>query len=239
MNIIEDANLLVSNNAVKEDSKSFINDIIEGVLGNPWALAKVMIAIAKSPFYIREQLFWSKIEAFLNGVYPEESDRATLRAKLAENGNSNENALRLVASIDRAETMQKIQYLVNATRCFLTNFIDRPTYFRICHAVTYTLEEDLSFLKEHIDEEDLVYGLYVQGLLTTGLMYQSVIDENDKSKYSFTPLARLVDQYAVSYENLERYPNPMQIIDVRTTLRQQISPKTLTNDEIDDILREI
>lgn len=37
MNIIEDANLLVSNNAVKEDSESFINDIIEGVLGNPWA----------------------------------------------------------------------------------------------------------------------------------------------------------------------------------------------------------
>ena len=99
INIIEDANLLVSNNAVKEDSESFIND--EGVLGNPWALAKVMIAIAKSPFYIREQLFWSKLETFLNGIYLEESDRAILRAKLAENGNSNENALRLVASIDQ------------------------------------------------------------------------------------------------------------------------------------------
>ena len=69
MNIIEDANLLVSNNAVKEDSESFINDIIEGVLGNPWALAKVMIAIANSPFYIREQLFWSKLDTFLNGIY--------------------------------------------------------------------------------------------------------------------------------------------------------------------------
>ena len=239
MNIIEEAKLLASNNTVKEDSENFINNIIEGVLGNPLAIAKVIVAIAKSPFYIREQLFWSKLETFLNGIYLEESDLATLRAKLAENGNSNENALRLVASIDRAETMQKIQYLVNATKCFLTNFIDRPTYFRICHAVTYTLEEDLSFLKEHIDEEDLVYGIYVQGLLTTGLMYQSVIDGDDESKYSFTPLAGLVDQYAVSYENLERYPNPKQITDVQTILWQQISPKALTDDDIDDILRKI
>lgn len=239
MNIIEEAKLLASNNTVKEDSENFINNIIEGVLGDPLAIAKVIVAIAKSPFYIREQLFWSKLETFLNGIYLEESDLATLRAKLAENGNSNENALRLVASIDRAETMQKIQYLVNATRCFLTNFIDRPTYFRICHAVTYTLEEDLSFLKEHIDEEDLVYGIYVQGLLTSGLMYQSVIDGDDESKYSFTPLAGLVDQYAVSYENLERYQNPMQITDVQTTLRQQLSPKAMTNEEMNDMFRII
>ena len=97
----------------------------------------------------------------------------------------------------------------------------------------------MSFLKDHIDEEDLVYNSYVQGLLTTGLMYQSVIDGNDESKYSFTPLARLVDQYAVSYENLERYPNPKQITDVQTILRQQISPKALTDDDMDDILRKI
>ena len=114
-----------------------------------------------------------------------------------------------------------------------------PAADRICHAVTFSLEEDLSFLKDHIDEEDLVYNSYVQGLLTTGLMYQSVIDGNDESKYSFTPLAGLVDQYAVSYENLERYPNPMQITDGQTILRQQISPKALTNDEMDDILRKI
>ena len=97
----------------------------------------------------------------------------------------------------------------------------------------------MSFLKEHIDEEDLVYGIYVQGLLTTGLMYQSVIDGDDESKYSFTPLAGLVDQYAVSYENLERYPNPMQITDVQTTLRQQLSPKAMTNEEMNDMFRII
>lgn len=27
-------------------------------------------------------------------------------------------------------------------------------------------------------------------------------------KYSFTPLAKIVDQYAISYDNVERYPRP-------------------------------
>ncbi len=39
-------------------------------------------------------------------------------------------------------------------------------------------------------------------------MYQSVIDANGEQKYSFTPLAKIVDQYAISYDNVERYPRP-------------------------------
>lgn len=165
-------------------------------------------ALAKSPFFVREQIFWTKIEAFLNGIYLNENDCAKLRAKLTEDGGKGDNPLRLVQSIDRAETQQKIQYLINATRCLLTDFIDRHTFFRICHAITHTLDEDLVFLGEHINEENISYSSYTQGLLTSGLMYQSVIDGNGNQKYSFTSIAKTVDQYAVSYENIERYPNP-------------------------------
>lgn len=119
-----------------------------------------------------------------------------------------ENSFRLIEYIDRVETQKKIQYLVNATRCLLADFIDIATYFRICHAVTYTLDEDLQFLKTHIEKSNLSYDAYVQGLLTAGLMYQSVIDGNGDQKYSFTPMAEDVDRFAVSYDNLERYPNP-------------------------------
>lgn len=38
-------------------------------------------------------------------------------------------------------------------------------------------------------------------------MYQSVIDGNGDQKYSFTLIAEIVDQYAISYDNVERYPN--------------------------------
>lgn len=54
-------------------------------------------------------------------------------------------------------------------------------------------------------------------------MYQSTIGGNCDSKYSFTPLAESVDRFAVSYDNVERYPNPMIIKDNCSSPQTQIS----------------
>lgn len=151
------------------------------------------------------------MEKFLNGVCLSKDDCDKLQVKLAEDGKQKENAFRLVSIIDRVETQQKITYLINVTRCLLENLIDRATYFSICHTITNTLEEDLAFLGEHIFEADLPYDISIQGLLTSGLMYQSVIDANGDQKYSFTPLAQIVDQYAISSNNIERYPDLGQL----------------------------
>ena len=115
------------------------------------------------------------------------------------------------------------------------DFIDLPTYFRICHAITHTLDEDLQFLKMHIGENDISYDVCVQGLLTSGLMYQSVIDGNGDQKYSFTPIAENVDRFAVSYDNIDRYPNPKN--SVQRTVPQISIPslewQEISKDEID------
>lgn len=211
MKFRDEKNDIVSDNA-KEASKDFLNNLIDAVLGDSIAAGRVMVAIAKSPFFIREQIFWRKFFSFLEGVYLSEKDRRDLRVKITENGTKGENPFRLIEYIDRAETQKKMQYLVNATRCLLADFIDIATYFRICHDVTYTLDEDLHFLKTHIEKSNLSYDAYVQGLLTAGLMYQSVIDGNGDQKYSFTPMAEDVDKFAVSYDNLERYPNPQSSV---------------------------
>lgn len=223
MNFTEKIQSLISRGEIQEASANIFEDTIDAFLGNPVSAGKVMIALARSPFFVREQLFWSKMEAFLNGVYINEDDCAKLRAKLVEKGDSKDNPYRLVECIDRAETQKKICFLINATRCLLADFIELPTYFRICHAVTYTLEEDLYFLRDHIQENDLPYNEYVQGLLTAGLMYQSVIDGNGEQKYSFTPIARLVDQFAVSYNDVERYPNPLAVCNTNGSLQVSIS----------------
>ena len=239
MKFIEQIKGLISQENIKETSTNMLEDIINAVLGDPMSIAKVMITVVKSPFFIHEQLFWTKLEAFLNGVYLNQDDCVKLCTKLTEDGKKQDNALRLVESIDRAETQQKISYLINATRCLLMDFIDRPTYFRICHMVTHTLEEDLTFLSNHINEKDLPYSTYIQGLLTSGLMYQSVIDGNGEQKYSFTPLAKIVDQYAVSYENVKKYPNPQHFsynFDA-PHLKMPSMPKfeEISEKEIDDI----
>ena len=201
---------LITDGTVQEASVNFLEDSADAILGDPVAVGKLMLALTASPFFLRDRLFWTKVEAFLNGVYLSEDDCADLRAKLTENGETRSNSLRLVECIDRAETQRKIRYLINATRCLLADFIDRSTYFRICRAITHTLEEDLVFLGEHLYETDLSYSAYVQGLLTAGLMYQSVIDGNGEQKYSFTPLAEIVDRFSINYDNVERYPNPLK-----------------------------
>lgn len=226
---------LISRGEIQEASTNMLEDTIDAFLGNPVSAGKVIIALARSPFFVREQLFWSKMEAFLNGVYINEDDCAKLRAKLVKSGKHGDNPYRLVACIDRAETQKKICFLINATRCLLTDFIELPTYFRICHAVTYTLEEDLYFLRDHIQESDLPYDECIQGLLTAGLMYQSVIDGNGEQKYSFTPIARLVDRFAVSYNDVERYPNPL--IDCSTDGNLPISISAI--DEVEQALSKI
>ena len=208
MKIVEKAEKLLLQSEIKEASTNLLEDIANAVLGDITSIGKIIFALTESPFFIREQLFWNKMKLFLNGVYLSENDCAKLRAKLTEDGTNHDKQFRLIECIDRAKTQQKVQYLINATRCLLTDFIDRTTYFRICHAVTHTLEEDLLFLAKHINESDIPYSTYTQGLLTSGLMYQSVIDSDGDQKYSFTQLAGIVDQYAVSYENIERYPNP-------------------------------
>lgn len=200
MKLIERAEELISNNEVREASENILEDTINAVMGDPVSMGKLLIAIMNLPFFIRDQIFWSKMRAFLNGVYLTEEDCSKLRNRLTKDGEKQDNALRLVEIIDKTETMKKVQYLINASRCVLEEHIDRETYFRICHALTHTLEEDLDYLRQHINENQLTYCVSVQGLLTSGLMYQSVIGGDDEQKYSFTPLAKLVDQYAVDYD---------------------------------------
>lgn len=235
MNFTDQIQSLISKGEIRDASVNILEDIIDACLGNPVSAGKVIIALASSPFFIREQLFWSKMEAFLNGVYINEDDCAKLRAKLVEDGENKDNPYRLVECIDRAETQKKICFLINATRCLLTNFIDLPTYFRICHAITYTLEEDLCFLRNHIQESDISYSEYVQGLLTAGLMYQSVIDGNGEQKYSFTPIARIVDRFSVSYNDMERYPNPLHVCSANGNLQVSIS----AIDEVEQALSKL
>lgn len=213
MGVIEEMKDLINRNEIQEASINILEDVIRAFMGDYVSIGKIIIALRKSPFFIREQLFWTKMERFLNGGCLSKNDYDKLCSILNEGGKKEDNIRRLVEIIDRAETQEKILYLINATRCLLRNSIDKSIYFRICHAITHTLEEDLKFLGEHIEERDLPYNTSVQGLLTSGLMYQSVIDANNDQKYSFTPIAKIVDQCAVSYNNKKRYRNPEQLPD--------------------------
>lgn len=48
--------------------------------------ARVGEFLLKAPFFLRKQLFWGKMEQFLNGVYLDENDKDKLRTELEKDG---------------------------------------------------------------------------------------------------------------------------------------------------------
>ncbi|MCI5773691.1 MAG: hypothetical protein MR210_03930 [Erysipelotrichaceae bacterium] len=236
MNSVKKALYVMSNDEVENKTINLIEDTIDVVLGDKAAAIKVMKSLAQFPFFIREQYNWIKLKMFFDGVYINEQDRAKINAMLMENGKKEDNALRLLKLIDDADGIGKISYLINATRCLLADFIDLTTYFRICHVVIYTLEEDLEFLKQNINNNSFEYSQYIQGLLTSGLVYQSKIYPNGDQEYSFTKLAYFTDQYALSYDDVNKYPNPSNKVLYNSNPKVDITrPTPITNKEIDQM----
>lgn len=209
MKLLEVAKKLVEDKEIQERSVDILSDSVAALYGSVDAAGKVILSLVECPFFLRDRIFWSKFELFLNGLEANDDERAVFCAKLAEDGKKGENAYRLIQIIDRTETLQKIDYLVNASRALGAGFIDLPFYFRICNTIMETLQEDLAFLSEHITKRGFPvgYGTTVQGLLNVGLMYQSKIDEHGYGVYKFTPFALDIDQYAVSFSNVDRYPS--------------------------------
>lgn len=206
MTTIELAKRLISRDEIKKGTNDFLEDSVSAILGDPIAAAQIIYSLMKSPMFFREQLFWTKFEMFLNGIDVTEDERSSFCAKLTLDGAKKENVYRLIQAIDHAETNGKVNYLINVSRCLSAAFIEHPVYFRICHIITNSLEEDLDFLKEHIVEDsEYEYGDIIQGLMNNGLMYQSVLDANGDNRYRFTSLAEVIDRYSLSYNNIERY----------------------------------
>lgn len=183
-----------------EHVTNIVENIIEAILGNPLSLAKLLKNLSESPYLIQNEIFFFKFNQFITGITMSSATaKEDLSQKLREVGEPTDNAFRLIEYISRAETKPKIQYLINITINLLHDQIDLSTYFRICALVIHTLDEDLLFLKDHFQCQSLPYSISVQGLLSNGLMHQSVMDAslNGNQQYRFTPIAKQVRAFAL------------------------------------------
>lgn len=207
MNILEKGRALVCNDEFKDLSADLLWDCIALLTGDVTAAARIVCSVTKGALDLREQLFWSKFEWFLNNVDTSTDFLGKFCRVLAENEDNTDTLNRLMDTIDKVDTKNKAKYLANASRCVAAGFIDRTTFFRICHILKNSLQEDLLFLQNMILEEgEHEYSDTIQGLWNCGLMYQSVIDSNGNDRYAFTPFAHTLDMYALSYDDVNRYP---------------------------------
>lgn len=221
MKLLEQGKALITSEEVQSGTNDFLADSVSALIGDPVAIAKIILTIIQSPFMLQEKIFWNKFELFLNGIDVSANDRAKFCAKLTEDGEKGENPYRLIEAINRCDTQRKITFLISASRCLSADFIDISTYFRIVHTITGCLLEDLEFVINNILEHgDFDYSDTVQGLMNCGLMHQSLIDHKGNDKYTFTPFADTLDIFSLSYNNSDRYPNPLTAYEARKNAKK-------------------
>lgn len=213
--------------------------IDSAVLGEAVALAKLAEVCYKAR-NIKEVIFLKKLNKFFHGVHMTEDERTKLCAKLVEYGDKDESAMRIINCIEKAASNRIVDYLINATRSLLMDYISVEEYFRIINALVNTIEEDLLFLQKHIsDSEELEYNIATNGLSLSGLLHQSNITWDGKISYKITFLGYLVDQYAVSFGDDTRYPNPLKRTYADETMKTEVETNIslATEEDIEEMFK--
>lgn len=197
---------------IKKQIIELIFIAIDGKSLSPSIVKNLAMEIAKMPIKIKDAIFWNKFYLFLSGVNEIQNNNSKairLSDKLFGNENKKqENGMRLLSYIDKAESEEKVQYMINATRSLLLNLICLEDYFRIIRAIVETLNEDIVYFSKIAESTDIIKGnINILALSRSGLVIQAGIDGNEsveKQDYVITDFGRMVDRYAISLENDER-----------------------------------
>lgn len=197
----------------KDNGIEMIDNAIGTLMLDPIATKSLINQIRKTPALIRETIYWNKFYLFVKGIkqiQDELGESVRLSNKLFDNiEHKQQNGMRLLAYVDKADSEQKINYFVNATRSLLMNVINNVDYFRIMKAISETLNEDLEYLSEIATSSNFIKGnMQLLALERSGLVLQAGIDANENiesQSYAVSTLGRMVDRYAISLVNESRW----------------------------------
>lgn len=117
--------------------------------------------------------------------------------------------MRLVQYIDKAETIDVVDYMVNASRAVGNQLISESQYYRILWALTNTYSEDLHYFRKIAITDDVIKGnTQIIALAQSGLMISAGTDANrsvEDQDYAVTSFGIMVDRYALSLDDEERW----------------------------------
>lgn len=225
---------------LKDNRREFLDNLIGALNRDPVAIKNLNIQIINAPTLIRDTLYWYKFKLFSEGIKKAEDDlekSVKLSNKLFGNAkDKQQNGMRLLEYIDRADSEQKIDYYVNATRSLLMALINNEEYFRIMKAISETLNEDLEYLsKIEINSNPIKGNIQLLALERSGLVLQAGMDANEgieSQNYVVSSLGRMVDRYAISLgkENRQSLYNK----EVKQK-KLEVTPLEITKEEIDEI----
>lgn len=147
---------LIHSDEVKEKGKNILENLTVALIsGDIVAIGKLLSDLVGSPFFIREAIFWQNFIEFLDNGFADETELMKLSSMLAEDGNSNENAKRLIKIIDDVGTKKKAIYISNLTRACCMQLIDLSKFFKLSQCITRLTDEDLKFLCNNISPKTI------------------------------------------------------------------------------------
>ncbi len=226
---------------------SELYDIVETIIGvathDPLSVAKIATFLSDKTYTEIQKVPYLQIKKYLDGVkrVEELGNSCKLADKLfSDPKRKKDNAMRIYKMVTSTDTEKKIDYLIDATRSMLLGLIDTDEMFRIFRAIVDSLPEDLDYLSSIVEKSGPFIGdIQILALERSGLMISAGIDANadiEKQQYHITTLGFMVDRYALSLSNEERwkwYTNK-----ANADNRKFMGPVPMSNEEIEAIFNE-
>lgn len=238
---------VINMNDGKITNISELYDIAETIIGvathDPLSVAKIAAFLSDKTYTEIQKLPYLQIKKYLDGVkrVEELGNSCKIADKLfSDPKRKNDNAMRIYKMVTSTDTEKKIDYLIDATRSMLLGLIDTDEMFRIFRAIVDSLPEDLDYLSSIVEKSGPFIGdIQILALERSGLMISAGIDANadiEKQQYHITTLGFMVDRYALSLSNEERwkwYTNK-----ANADNRKFMGPAPMSNEELEAIYNE-
>lgn len=173
----------------------------------------------------RDSFYITKWRMFVEGVYMDDDAKAKIAEYFVTQEDKKEFLCKILKVLDDIDSDEKVKYLVNLTRSFLNNFINKDDYYRMVNCLRVVLVQDLKFLQENISSNYLLNNPNVDALVQASLMYQDYIsqsDPNEATRYKFTALGEMLDRYSISFGDETKYKDYGKREDLSCTSHQTI-----------------
>ena len=169
---------------------------------------KLLVDATKSIVSFRDSYYIYKFQKLIGKISEIEiSENIKLSDRLFNGAKAQENALRIINVIDKVDTDLKIDYMKNAIRAYLLQLIDEKTFFRMLKIIGDVLNEDLEFLRDNVQNKEIVWSTEVQALERNGLLLQFTFDSAksvEEQKYVITSFGYELDKNVLSLLDDER-----------------------------------
>lgn len=171
-------------------------------------LASTVVDTVENAKNISNIILFEKLEYVLKNQDSDFDEWLKLSEKFEEdNGSYNKMVRQLLYYINAINEIDILYAYANLLRSYKLGLITKSDFFRMGFCLTKLLSEDAEYLKNNINRTRIEENIYCLSLSTNNLMYNMTrgFSGDEKEYYAFTQMGKMIDKYALSFGNEEKY----------------------------------